>query len=133
MTEQQSPVWFVTGCSTGSEGSSGSLCSPVAGERWSRRAIQTRCGTWFRNAKRVRCQQLDVSDRAKIADAVQRAQEKFGRIDVLVNNAGDGYLAGIEEGEDKQARRRSRSRLPRVSGSEVRPFRAERRGFSSAN
>jgi NAD(P)-dependent dehydrogenase (short-subunit alcohol dehydrogenase family) len=36
--------------------------------------------------------QLDVTDRAQIALAVRQAEEKFGCIDVLVNNAGYGYL-----------------------------------------
>ena len=48
--------------------------------------------------------QLDVTDRAQIAQAVQQAEEKFGRIDVLVKNAGYGYLAAVEEGEDDQIR-----------------------------
>jgi NAD(P)-dependent dehydrogenase (short-subunit alcohol dehydrogenase family) len=48
--------------------------------------------------------QLDVTDRAQIAQAVRQAEEKFGCIDVLVNNAGYGYLAAVEEGEDEQIR-----------------------------
>jgi short-subunit dehydrogenase len=36
---------------------------------------------------------------------VKRAEETFGRIDVLVNNAGYGYFAAIEEGEDEEVRR----------------------------
>lgn len=48
--------------------------------------------------------QLDVTDRAQIAQAVQQTEEKFGRIDVLVNNAGYGYLAAVEEGEEDQIR-----------------------------
>jgi NAD(P)-dependent dehydrogenase (short-subunit alcohol dehydrogenase family) len=47
---------------------------------------------------------LDVNDKDAIARAVQAAEEKFGRIDTLVNNAGYGYLAAIEEGEDDEVR-----------------------------
>ncbi len=39
-----------------------------------------------------------------IAAAVKAAQARFGQIDVLVNNAGYGYLAAIEEGEDAPVR-----------------------------
>jgi len=79
MTEQQSPVWFVTGCSTGSGRELGKL---VLARGWS--AVVT-----ARNPDQVRdlvqereesaiAQQLDLPDRAKIADAVQRAQENLG-------------------------------------------------------
>jgi NAD(P)-dependent dehydrogenase (short-subunit alcohol dehydrogenase family) len=43
---------------------------------------------------------LDITDRGQIASAVAAAEAHFGAIDVLVNNAGYGYLAAIEEGED---------------------------------
>ena len=42
---------------------------------------------------------LDVTDDAQIVDAVTQAEERFGRVDVLVNNAGYGYRAAVEEGE----------------------------------
>ena len=43
---------------------------------------------------------LDVTNAEQIASAVAGATEQFGGIDVLVNNAGYGYRAAVEEGED---------------------------------
>lgn len=43
---------------------------------------------------------LDVRVPASIVEAVAVATERFGGVDVLVNNAGYGYTAAIEEGED---------------------------------
>ena len=43
---------------------------------------------------------LDVTDDGQVTAAVAAAQERFGSIDVLVNNAGYGYRAAVEEGED---------------------------------
>ena len=43
---------------------------------------------------------LDVTDTAQVANAVEQAEEKFAGIDVLVNNAGYGYRAAVEEGDD---------------------------------
>ena len=48
---------------------------------------------------------LDVTDRAQISAAVKQAQERFGGIDVLVNNAGYGYRAAVEEADDADVRR----------------------------
>ncbi len=42
---------------------------------------------------------LDVTDGAQIVDTAGQAEERFGRVDVLVNNAGYGYRAAVEEGE----------------------------------
>ncbi|OBA59316.1 short-chain dehydrogenase/reductase [Mycobacterium sp. 1100029.7] len=48
---------------------------------------------------------LDVTDADQIAAAVSAADEAFGGIDVLVNNAGHGYLSSVEEGEDAEVRK----------------------------
>jgi NAD(P)-dependent dehydrogenase (short-subunit alcohol dehydrogenase family) len=99
------PVWFITGCSTGF---GREIARQVLGRGW--RAVVT-----ARNPEQVRdivgendenalALGLDVNDKDAVARAVQAAQEKFGGIDVLVNNAGYGYLAAIEEGEEDEVR-----------------------------
>jgi NAD(P)-dependent dehydrogenase (short-subunit alcohol dehydrogenase family) len=47
---------------------------------------------------------LDVTDKAQIAEAVAAADAAYGGVDVLVNNAGYGYLSAIEEGDDAEVR-----------------------------
>jgi NAD(P)-dependent dehydrogenase (short-subunit alcohol dehydrogenase family) len=47
---------------------------------------------------------LDVTDREQIAAAVAAADGAFGGLDVLVNNAGYGYLSAVEEGDDAEVR-----------------------------
>ncbi|MER7450368.1 SDR family NAD(P)-dependent oxidoreductase [Nocardia beijingensis] len=51
------------------------------------------------------CLALDVESPEQIAHAVKTAEQHFGTIDVLVNNAGIGYFASIEENEDQQITR----------------------------
>ena len=48
---------------------------------------------------------LDVTDAGQIAAAVAVAEQAFGGIDVLINNAGHGYLSAVEEGEDTEVRK----------------------------
>jgi NAD(P)-dependent dehydrogenase (short-subunit alcohol dehydrogenase family) len=105
MTQQQSPVWFITGCSTGF----GKELARLVLDRGWRAVVTARhldrltelASGHEENALAV---QLDVTDRAQITMAVRQAEEKFGCIDVLVNNAGYGYLAAVEEGQDEQIR-----------------------------
>ncbi|GCD32921.1 short-chain dehydrogenase/reductase [Streptomyces chrestomyceticus JCM 4735] len=47
---------------------------------------------------------VDLTDEAQVKDAVGEATERFGRLDVVVNNAGYGYLAAVEETSAKDVR-----------------------------
>src|ERR1700751_4730191 len=49
--------------------------------------------------------ELDVTDRRAVFDAVRNVHEHFGRLDVVVNNAGYGVSGAIEELSEEQARR----------------------------
>lgn len=47
---------------------------------------------------------MDVTIEDQVQEAVQQAIEKFGKIDVLVNNAGYGLLAAVEEASDAEVK-----------------------------
>ena len=100
-----SPVWLITGCSTGF---GRELARRVLEHGWCAVITARRPETVGDLAKghedRALVLALDVDDEASIAAAVVAAEARFGRIDVLVNNAGYGYCAAIEEAEDDQVR-----------------------------
>ncbi len=98
------PVWLITGCSTGF---GRELAKLVLARGW--RAVITarkleQIKDLAEGQENALALTLDVTDKTQVADAVKQAESKFGQIDVLVNNAGYGYLAAIEEGEDEAVR-----------------------------
>ena len=104
MAIPQSPVWFITGCSTGF---GRDLARLVLDRGW--RAVVTargrdRVADLVEGNPNALALDLDVNDEGQIAAAVAAAHEKFGRIDVLVNNAGYGYQATAEEGVEAEIR-----------------------------
>jgi NAD(P)-dependent dehydrogenase (short-subunit alcohol dehydrogenase family) len=100
-----SKVWFITGASRG------------FGREWSEAALE-RGDKVAATARRpetldplveaygdaVLPLQLDVTDRAAGRAAVQQAAEHFGRLDVVVNNAGYGHFGMVEELTEKEVR-----------------------------
>jgi NAD(P)-dependent dehydrogenase (short-subunit alcohol dehydrogenase family) len=74
---------------------------------------------------------LDVTDEAQIAQAVEAALARFGRIDVLVNNAGFGLLGAVEEATADEVRKLYETNvfgLLNVTRAVLPSMRAQRRG-----
>ena len=99
--ENNKPVWFITGASSGL----GRAIAEAAIEKGTLVVATARRPESLNDLQgaapdRVFTTQLDVTDPQSVRTAVSAAEQRFGRIDVLVNAAGYGYLAAIEEGED---------------------------------
>ena len=101
-----SKVWFITGCSTG------------FGRSLAKEILQLGYKAVVTSRKKEDVADLvasypetaislalDVTDKSQIESAVTAAVEHFGRIDVLVNNAGIGYFGAIEESDEEEVRR----------------------------
>ncbi|OYV32555.1 MAG: short-chain dehydrogenase/reductase [Rhodospirillales bacterium 20-64-7] len=105
MPNAKQPVWFITGCSTGF----GRELARTVLEKGFQAAVTARqqdsvTDLVAKHPERTLSLALDVTDPKQVRDAVAAAEVRFGGIDVLVNNAGYGYLAAIEEGEDAEIR-----------------------------
>jgi NAD(P)-dependent dehydrogenase (short-subunit alcohol dehydrogenase family) len=95
-------VWFITGCSTGL-GRQLALSALASGARVVATARQAATLADL-PPERLLTLPLDVTDASQRAQAVAQALAHFGRIDVLVNNAGYGYQSTAEEGDDARIR-----------------------------
>ncbi|WP_028933284.1 oxidoreductase [Pseudonocardia spinosispora] len=94
-------VWLITGCSQGL----GRALARHALEQGDRVAVTARDRATVADlaaeyGDHALALELDVTVPSSVAEAVRQCERTFGCIDVLVNNAGYGYLAAIEEGED---------------------------------
>jgi NAD(P)-dependent dehydrogenase (short-subunit alcohol dehydrogenase family) len=101
-------VWFITGCSTGlgrelavAALKAGARVVATARDAASLAPIGPLSGA---PAERLLALALDVNNTEQREHCVAQALERFGRIDVLVNNAGYGYQATAEEGDEAQIR-----------------------------
>ncbi|KAA0071520.1 oxidoreductase [Tardiphaga sp. P9-11] len=98
-------VWFITGASRGF----GALIAAealaqgdaVAATARDPKAVTARLGTH----ERLLATRLDVTSETEAHEAAGQAVKKFGRIDVLINNAGYGLLGAIEEASAKEVER----------------------------
>ncbi|MEJ5946129.1 oxidoreductase [Pseudokineococcus basanitobsidens] len=100
------PTWLITGCSTGL---GRALAEAVLERGWQAavtardpRSVQDLVDAHPGTALALA---LDVTDGDQVRDAVRATEERFGQVDVLVNNAGYGYRGAVEEGDDEDVAR----------------------------
>ena len=98
-------TWLITGCSTGL----GRALAHAVLDRGNNAVVTARDVATVRDLADAQpdtalALSLDVTDTVQVASAVRAAEERFGGVDVLVNNAGYGYRAAVEEGDDADVR-----------------------------
>ena len=106
MSQKNALTWFITGCSSGF----GREVARAVVSRGYRAVVTARNPRQVEDLvvgheDRTLALRLDVTDPAQVAEGVRRAEEHFGGIDVLVNNAGIGYFAAVEESDEAEVRR----------------------------
>lgn len=102
--QSNQPVWFITGCSTGF----GRQVAKHVLELGYRAVVTSRHKDDIRDLAELGdalILKLDVTDRSQAEKAVKEAEDHFGGIDVLVNNAGIGYFAAVEESDENEVRK----------------------------
>lgn len=100
-----SKVWFITGTSSGF----GRVWTEAALKRGDKvvatarnpKALDELAATY---GDAILVLPLDVTDRDAVFDTVDKARRHFGRLDVVVSNAGYGYMGAIEELEVEQTK-----------------------------
>ena len=99
-------TWLITGCSTGlGRALAETVIASGHNAVVTARDFLKVADLADDNTDRVLALSLDVTDAAQVTNVVRLAEEKFGGIGVLVNNAGYGYRAAVEEGDDPDIRR----------------------------
>jgi NAD(P)-dependent dehydrogenase (short-subunit alcohol dehydrogenase family) len=100
-----SKVWFITGTSKGF-GRVWTEAALARGDRVaaSARNLKTLAPLVERYGNQMAAIELDVTNRAAVSAAIAEVHARFGRLDVLVNNAGYGLFGTIEEVSETEAR-----------------------------
>lgn len=98
-------VWFITGTSKGF----GRVWAEAALARGDRvvataRDVKSLAALTHRYGDRLAAMPLDVTDKAAVDATVAAANERFGSLDIVINNAGYGLFGTIEEVSETQAR-----------------------------
>jgi NAD(P)-dependent dehydrogenase (short-subunit alcohol dehydrogenase family) len=98
-------TWFITGTSRGF-GREWAKAALARGDRVAATArnIDSLKGLASEHGKNLLPIKLDVTDRAADFAAIKQAYEHFGRLDVVINNAGYGLFGAVEEVTEEQAR-----------------------------
>ena len=131
-TVNDTPVWLITGCSTG-------LGRALAGRVLARghrliataRHPETLAELVAVDPSRCQALALDVADAPQVAAVVAQTAAAFGRLDVVVNNAGYGLVGAVEEYDDAQIARNFETNFfgaLRVIRAALPILRAQRRG-----
>jgi NAD(P)-dependent dehydrogenase (short-subunit alcohol dehydrogenase family) len=99
-------TWLITGCSTGL----GRALAEAVLDRGEYAVVTARDAAGVRDLADAHpdtalALALDVTDHRQVAEVVEQAQQRFGAVDVLVNNAGYGYRAAVEEGDEADVER----------------------------
>jgi NAD(P)-dependent dehydrogenase (short-subunit alcohol dehydrogenase family) len=98
-------TWFITGASRGF-GLDITKAVLASGDKViaTVRSKADELAAQFSNNANLQVVTMDVTNQQQIGTAVQQGLSNFGRIDVLVNNAGYGLLSGVEEATDEEVK-----------------------------
>jgi NADP-dependent 3-hydroxy acid dehydrogenase YdfG len=96
-------VWLITGTSTGFGKNLVEELQKTNAKIAATARNVAKIQHWADN-KNTLLLELDVTKEDQVAKAVSDTIDKFGRIDVLVNNAGWGYFGSVEEADEKAVR-----------------------------